>query len=151
MINKPINQLRLISIAISVAGLVDALYLTWVKITNNYSLCLQGVGNCETVNNSSYAEVMGIPVAVLGAGTYLILIIILLSEARIDHLKVNASLYVFGITLIGVLFSAYLTFLEIAVIKDICPFCVLSAILMIALFILSIVRLSQAQTENNPE
>ena len=124
--------------------------LTWIKFTNNYSLCIQGVGNCESVNTSSYAEVMGIPVAVLGAGTYLLLIIILLSETRIDHLKSNATLYLFGITLIGVLFSAYLTFIEIAVLRNICPYCVVSAILMTALFILSIVRLSQAQTEINP-
>jgi uncharacterized membrane protein len=150
MNKQSINKLRLVSIVLSTFGLVDALYLTWIKFTNNYSLCIQGVGNCESVNTSSYAEVMGIPVAVLGAGTYLLLIIILLSETRIDHLKSNATLYLFGITLIGVLFSAYLTFIEIAVLKNICPYCVVSAILMTVLFILSIVRLSQTQTEINP-
>ena len=149
--NQSINKLRFVSIILSVAGLVDALYLTWIKFTNNYSLCIQGVGNCESVNTSSYAEVMGIPVAVLGAGTYLLIIMILLSESRIGHLKSNATLYLFGITLIGVLFSAYLTFIEIAVLKNICPYCVVSAILMTVLFILSIVRLSQGQTEINPE
>jgi len=149
--NQSINKLRLVSIILSIAGLVDALYLTWIKFTNNYSLCIQGVGNCESVNTSSYAEVMGIPVAVLGAGTYLLIIMILLSESRIGHLKSNATLYLFGITLIGVLFSAYLTFIEVAVLKNICPYCVVSAILMTVLFILSIVRLSQGQTEINPE
>ena len=122
-----------------------------IKFTNNYSLCVKGVGNCESVNTSSYAEIMGIPVAVLGAGTYLLILIILLLETHNDHLKTNATLYLFGITLIGVLFSAYLTFIEIAVLKNICPYCVLSAILMTVLFILSIVRLSHGQTEINPE
>jgi Predicted membrane protein len=147
---QSVQKLRLISAILSVVGLADALYLTWIKFTNNYSLCIQGVGNCESVNTSSYAEVMGIPVAVLGAGTYLLIILILLLETRTEHLKINGSLYLFGITLIGVLFSAYLTFIEIAVIKNICPYCVLSAILMTVLFIISIVRLSRGQTEINP-
>jgi uncharacterized membrane protein len=150
MMKQPVNKLRLFSIVLSIAGLADALYLTWIKFTNNYSLCIQGVGNCESVNTSSYAQVMGIPVAVLGAGTYLLIIIILLSETRIDHLKSNATLYLFGITLVGVLFSAYLTFIEIAVLKNICPYCVLSAILMTILFVLAIVRLSHGQAEINP-
>jgi uncharacterized membrane protein len=151
MNNQSINKLRLVSILLAAAGLVDALYLTWIKFTNNYSLCIQGVGNCESVNTSSYAEVLGIPVAVLGAGTYILIIVILLLETRIGHLQSNATLYLFGITLIGVLFSAYLTFIEIAVLKNICPYCVLSAILITVLFILSIVRLSQGQTEINPD
>jgi len=150
MINLKAQKLRLVSIVLSLAGLLDALYLTWIKFSNNYSLCIQGLGNCESVNTSSYAEIMGIPVAVLGAGTYLLLLIILLFETRNEHLKSNATLYLFGITLIGIFFSAYLTFIEIAVLKAICPYCVASAILMTALFILSIVRLSQSLTENNP-
>ncbi|MDR3577210.1 MAG: vitamin K epoxide reductase family protein [Anaerolineaceae bacterium] len=149
--NQSINKLRLAFFILSAAGLVDALYLTWIKFTNNYALCIQGVGNCESVNTSSYAEIMGIPVAVLGAGTYLLILAIVLLETRIDHLKTNSTLYLFGITLIGVLFSAYLTFIEIVIIKNICPYCVISAILMTVLFILSIVRLSQGQTEINPE
>jgi uncharacterized membrane protein len=150
MINQSVQKLSLVSIVLSIAGLVDALYLTWIKFSNNYSLCIQGVGNCESVNTSSYAEVMGIPVAVLGAGTYLLILIILLLETRNEHMKSNATLYLFGITLVGLLFSAYLTFIEIAVLKAICPYCVVSAILMTVLFIFSIVRLSLSQTEINP-
>jgi uncharacterized membrane protein len=47
----------------------------------------------------------------------------------------------FGLTIVGVLFSAYLTYLEIAVIRAICPFCVLSAIVMLLLFAYNLTRL----------
>jgi uncharacterized membrane protein len=46
---------------------------------------------------------------------------------------------------VGVIYSAYLTYIEIAVLRTICPFCVVSAIIMILIFALSIVRLARSQ------
>ena len=45
----------------------------------------------------------------------------------------------FGMTLIGVLYSAYLTYIEVAVIYAICPFCVVSAIMMVILFVIVLI------------
>jgi uncharacterized membrane protein len=79
--------------------------------------------------------------ALLGAGAYVALVILLIVEGRRGFWKNNSLLIFFGITLIGLLYSAYLTYLEVAVINAICPFCVLSAVAMLVLFVVSILRL----------
>jgi len=55
-----------------------------MKITNNPRMCIQGLGDCFTVNTSKYSEIAGIPVAVLGAAAYLFIFLILLNESRTD-------------------------------------------------------------------
>lgn len=143
-----LDKLRLFLLAGSALGLVDALYLTWMKITNNPRMCIQGLGDCFSVNTSKYSEIAGIPVAILGAAAYLCLILILTVENRTEFLKSNSSLFIFGITLAGTLFSAYLTYIEVYVIRLICPFCVVSAITMLILLVISIIRLIKYQPEN---
>jgi uncharacterized membrane protein len=54
---------------------------------------------------------------------------------------------VFGISFAGVLFSAYLTYIEVAVLHAICPYCILSAIVMVILLALTITRLVRNQGE----
>ena len=142
------DRLRLFLLAGSVIGFVDALYLTWMKITNNPRMCIQGLGDCFTVNTSKYSEIAGIPVAIIGAAAYLALFLILFNEDRTDFLKNNSVLIIFGITLTGTFFSTYLTYIELFVIKKICPFCVVSAITMLILLVISIIRLIKYQPEN---
>jgi uncharacterized membrane protein len=143
-----IEKLRLFLMAGSIIGLLDALYLTWMKITNNPRMCIQGLGDCFNVNNSKFSEVAGIPVAVLGAVTYICLILILIAENRSHYLQTNSALFIFGITLSGTLFSAYLTYIELFVLRTICPFCMVSAIIMLILLVISIIRLIKYQPEN---
>ncbi len=133
------------SVVISVIGLVDAIYLTWIKISHNEALCIQGVGNCFTVNTSIYSEWKGIPVALIGMIGYLFILAILLAEIRFSFVSSNGPLVVFGLSLVGVAFSAYLTFIEVSVIKAICPFCIVSAISMLVLFVVAIARLVLSQ------
>jgi uncharacterized membrane protein len=141
--------LRLSSIVLSALGTLDAAYLTYVKLANARIICGQYSG-CETVNSSIYSEVAGIPVALLGAGVYLLILIFLLLEGQGDFWRSNSPLFVFGLTLVGVLFSAYLTYLELAVIHAACIYCVTSAILITILFIIAILRLVNPQAETNP-
>lgn len=131
------------------AGLIDSIYLTILKISNDKSLCIQGIGDCWSVNTSIYSEIFGIPIAVLGAGAYLLVLLILWGEHRSSFLQQNSDLFLFGITLIGVIYSAYLTYLEIAVIKAICPFCVVSAVAMLILFIYAVKRLIEPSGEES--
>ena len=60
-----------------------------------------------------------------------------------------AFVLIFGISLVGVLYSAYLTYIEIAVIYAICPFCVISAIVLLGIFTISTVRLFRNQGNLN--
>lgn len=132
--------LRRASIVLSIVGLLVALYLVYFKINPSSALCT-GAGDCEAVNASVYSEIRGIPMAVLGALAYAFLIGVLVLESRSSFLEEWGPLVVFGTALIGVLYSAYLTYIEVAVIHKICPYCVTSAIVMTIIFVLSIVRL----------
>jgi uncharacterized membrane protein len=140
------RSLRITSIVLAAIGLVDAAYLTWIKLSNSYAIC-GPIGDCESVNTSRYAEIGGVPIALLGAGAYLLILILLLLEPQGGVWKEYGSMMVFGISFAGVLFSAYLTYIEVAVLHAICPYCVLSAIVMVILLILAITRLVRSQGE----
>jgi uncharacterized membrane protein len=140
VINKSDLALFWGSAVLSILGALDALYLLIFKLTGNNRMCL-GNGGCHDVNFSSYSEIYGIPVSVFGMAAFLAILCILFLEGRLKIAKENGPLAIFGISLGGVLFTAYLTYLELYVIHAICPFCVASAILITLIFILSVIRL----------
>ena len=70
-----------ISIALAVLGILVSVYMTIYKLTENPNMCL-GNGGCSVVNSSKYAEVYGIPVAVVGVGGYLAILALLWMEQR---------------------------------------------------------------------
>jgi len=129
-----------ISIALAVLGVLVSIYMTIYKLTENPNMCL-GNGGCSTVNASVYSEVSGIPVATVGIGGYLAILVMLLLENRFSFLKTNGTMAVFGLTLVGFLFTLYLVYVELALIHALCPFCVTSQVTMTILFILSVIRL----------
>jgi uncharacterized membrane protein len=145
---KKTDKLRLASFAITAVGLLDSLYLSWVKLSHTEVYC-GGSSNCETVNSSVYSEFAGIPIAYLGVGAYLVVLALLLLEGRGGFWKENSSLLIFGISLAGVLYSAYLTYIEIAVLRAICPYCVVFAITLVLLLIVTVLRLARPQPETN--
>jgi uncharacterized membrane protein len=134
------------TVVLSILGAADAIYLLIYKLTGNPHMCL-GNGGCHNVNFSPYSEVSGIPVSVFGICAYFAILCILFLEARVKIAQENGPLVIFGISLGGVAFTAYLTYLEIYVIHAICPFCVVSAIAITFIFILAIIRLVK-QTAN---
>ncbi len=134
--------LRSIAFVTTLVGLLDSIYLSYIKLTHTEAFCA-GIGECDIVNTSPYSEIAGIPMALLGASAYVALVILLIVEGRRGFWKNNSLLIFFGMTLIGLLYSAYLTYIEVAVINAICPFCVLSAVAMLVLFVVSILRLRQ--------
>ncbi len=138
------TKLRWASIILTILGMADAAYLYIYKLSSNDKMCL-GSGDCATVNYSRYSEVYGIPVALLGLLAYLAIFSILILEKQFPPLKENGNLLVFGISLVGVLFSAYLTYIELFVIHAVCPFCVASAVVLALIFITSIIRLARPQ------
>jgi uncharacterized membrane protein len=113
--------------------------MTIYKVTANDNMCL-GSGDCSTVNASRYSEVYGIPVALVGVLGYAAILGIHWLERRNDFFEANGSMMFFGIALIGFLFTLWLVYVEIAILKALCPFCVTSQITMTIIFILSIIR-----------
>jgi uncharacterized membrane protein len=137
-------KLRLIPILLAIAGLIDSLYLGWLKLSGNTAAC-STIGDCESVNLSRFADIGGIPVALIGALGYAIILGLLSIEGRFPAWSDNIQLMYFGLTLVGTLYSAYLTYIELFVIKAVCPFCVVSAVIMVILFLDSVFRLRNSE------
>ena len=130
-------SLRLASIAVAVAGLAIATYLTIVHYAGAEPVCAIAHG-CATVQKSSYSELAGVPVAVLGLLGY---VGILAALARDGEGQRTATAF---ISLAGFGFSAWLTYVEVVKLDAICIWCVGSAVCMTLLAGLSAVRLVAA-------
>ena len=134
------KRLQQITIALAVIGLLVSIYMTIYKVTSNEAMCV-GSSGCSEVNASRYSEVNGIPVAVLGVVGYAAILVLLFVEQRPGFFEENGTMMFFGISLIGFLFTLYLIYVEVALIKAYCPFCLTSQAVMSIIFIISVVRL----------
>lgn len=121
---------------LAILGSIDALYLTWVKVAGTKTACA-GVGDCETVNTSIYSEIAGVPIAALGLAMYVLIGFLVWIGTRQPELTEWLQLAVFGLSLAGMVVSGWLTYVEIEVLQAICPYCVISTILISAIFALS--------------
>ena len=123
---RPYAAPRVALLALAVLGALISAYLTWTHFAGLTPVCTGSGEGCETVQSSRYASVLGIPVALLGLIAYGGLIF---STA----LWRETGIYLgFLISLVGTLFSAYLTYLEIFVIGALCQWCLASAAIMVA-------------------
>jgi len=129
-----------ISMILVVIGLLVSIYMTIYKVTSNDALCL-GSGDCSTVNASRYAEVYGIPVAAIGIAGYFAILLVHWYEKRDKFFEKNGPMLIFGMALTGFLFTLYLIYIEFAILKAYCPFCLASQSAMTIIFIISIFRL----------
>lgn len=121
---------RLVAV-LSLAGIFLATYLALYKFGMIGALTCS-VGSCETVQLSRWAMFLGLPVAAWGVAFYItVFVLALLSLGSGGPLVGWALLAVTGW---GVLFSGWLTYLELFVINAICMWCVVSAILTTILF-----------------
>jgi uncharacterized membrane protein len=134
------RRLRAAMIVLAAAGAGVAAYLTWVHYADVSPICATG-GGCETVQKSSYSEIAGIPVAMLGLGGYIAILATLLVRGEATRLWTAA------LALVGAGFSVYLTYLELFVIDAICQWCVASAVIMAVLAGLALARLLRAPPE----
>jgi uncharacterized membrane protein len=126
--------MRRLTLVLALIGTGIAGYLTWVHYGHLKIVCLSGGGGCEKVQASSYAELAGIPVAVLGLIGYVAILLSLLLPRE------ESALAAAFISLVGFGFSMYLTWAELFRIHAICQWCVASACVMTALMIVSVAR-----------
>jgi uncharacterized membrane protein len=117
-------------VGLSLAGTLVSGYLTWLHLTGASALCT-GLGGCEVVQSSRYAWVGPVPVALLGLGAYLALLLLALWRWRGG--PAWAGLVLFGLAVAGALYSGYLTYIEVFVLGALCPWCVTSAVIILAL------------------
>jgi uncharacterized membrane protein len=132
------DWISLIVPVLCVIGLGVAGYLTFVETRQVAAIC-GPVGDCNTVQSSPYAKLFGfLPVGLLGAFGYLAILglwtVGRFSKGRVADLAVLA---VFALALFGVMFSAYLTYLELTIILAVCMWCLTSAVIMAVLLVLT--------------
>jgi uncharacterized membrane protein len=125
--------------ALAVIGLGVAIYLTFIETTNAKAVC-GPVGDCNTVQASPFAKLFGVvPVGLLGAVGYIgILAAWFLGRRGRGRLAQLMPVVIFGMALFGVLFSIYLTYIELFVIHAVCIWCLTSAVIMALVLALSV-------------
>jgi uncharacterized membrane protein len=129
--------LRGTSTTLTIGGVGIAGYLTYVHYAGLHPVC--GISHgCETVQTSSYAYLAGVPVALLGLLTYLLILVTLRRQGD------SALLTGYVLTLIGFGFSLYLTYREVFTIHAICSWCVSSAIVFTLLAVVQTIRVRAA-------
>jgi uncharacterized membrane protein len=131
---------RMLAALIALVGLFVALYLALYKVGVIGTLAC-GTGSCETVQLSRWATFLGLPVAAWGAGYYAAVFALAFAGIQ-DRWAESRKLLLATVVVTGwgVVFSAWLTYLELFVIHAICRWCVVSACLTAALFVLAVVE-----------
>jgi uncharacterized membrane protein len=118
---------------LALLGAAIAGYLSYVHYADLAPICLSS-GGCETVQSSRYAELAGVPVALLGLIGYVTILALWLVRGELARLASALT------ALIGFGFSGYLTYRELFTIDAICLWCVASAVLMTALAVLTTIE-----------
>jgi uncharacterized membrane protein len=128
------RALRITLIVLTLLGLAVASYVTYVHYAGIKPACTSGE-SCTKVQTSRYAEIEGVPVALVGLIGYVLILLTLLAPDG-----ENTRFALAGLTVGGFAFSAYLTYREIFSIHAICEECASSAVIMTIMMCLSVWR-----------
>jgi uncharacterized membrane protein len=129
------GTLQRVATFVATLGIGVAAYIAIAEADGGAPACLAGGSGCETVASSSHSELLWIRVAATGVLGYALLLVA--AVLRGD----GARMAGFALALTGFGYSVYLTYLELFVIEAICQWCVISALLMTALFALNAARM----------
>jgi uncharacterized membrane protein len=140
----PRDRLARAILVVTIIGLLDAAYLTYVHYKGFQALaCFGGSAkhpsSCQTVQSSVWSRIDGVPVALLGLIGYVMLLGSLPLAARRDTGELGRAAG-FGVALIGFCFSAYLTYREAFSIHSYCEWCLGSAVCLTILTVLTGIR-----------
>jgi uncharacterized membrane protein len=129
---------RMTAALLSLAGLFVSAYLYLFKLGKIGTLAC-GNGGCETVQLSRWSRFAGIDVSLLGIVGYSLLLLLSLAALQPSFAVQRWPIrLMFLLTAAGVLFTAYLTYLELFVIHAICRWCVGSAVIILSIFLATI-------------
>jgi uncharacterized membrane protein len=136
----------LVLAVLDLIGLLIASYLSSVELRGDLPYCgpLHG---CEQVALSQYSRIFGVPVAVFGVGLSLILLGLAIAWWRTNDRRLLAAHY--GLSLLGVMFEGYFTYLEVFVIGSVCVWCASYGISLVARFLVALwVWVHRAQVDS---
>jgi len=124
--------------ALALAGIFVALYLLLYKLGMIGALSC-AVGSCEIVNTSKWATFLGLPVAGWGVGFYIGMFVLAMASTRDAYAESRTiSALLLAVATTGLLFSGWLTYLELFEIHAICQWCVVSAIIVTVIFFVTV-------------
>lgn len=138
---------RPLMVAIAAAGALETAFLTVVEFTGNAAAVCPTSG-CEAALSSPYAKVFGVPLTLFGFLAYTIVGILAAAPLAINpaerkelRSKIDNQTWplLFASTTAMAIFSSYLMYILIFEIKGLCPYCVVSALFSLSLFILSVI------------
>ncbi len=133
---------RIASAALALIGVGITAYLLSVRASGATLSC--ATGGCETVQNSPYSEIFGMPVAALGLAGFIVLLGAALAGrdlARLIGAVVALAAFAFG---------AYLLVVQVVVIGALCDWCLASDAVTTALAALALLRLRQPENRSHP-
>lgn len=138
---RPAPPNRMAIALLALIGVLISTYMSAYKLGLIGSI-MCGTGGCERVQNSPWAEFMGVPVPFIGLAGYgaLLGLALLGLQPRFSDDRRIPLLLLAGAT-IGLAFSGYLTWLEAAVIHAWCQWCIISAVLASLLFLTTLPEL----------
>lgn len=127
------RRLRIAIAVLAIAGVGIATYLTMAHLTHTPVVCV--TGGCETVQASRYSVLFGLPVAAIGLAGYVLV-------AASAALRMNAARATGAIAAIaGLIFAAYLVYIQVGVIGAVCQWCLASDLLLALLVPATLLRL----------
>ena len=125
-------RLRVAIAALGLAGAGIAAYLTSTHYAGTAPICTSG--GCEKVQSSSYSELAGVPVALLGLLAY---VGVIATAAVRGSTPALAAAF---LALVGTAFSGYLLWAQLARIHAICVWCVSNDGVIVVLAVLCCIR-----------
>jgi uncharacterized membrane protein len=132
---------------VSLLGLFLGAYLTLYKFGIIGELACN-VGSCERVQTSRWSVFLGLPVATWGVGFYLLMLVLSLASLQERFVESRGlSLAMMVLSGWGVVFTAWLNYIEAFVIHAWCEWCIGSATIVVILFALSV--LDWRETRDN--
>lgn len=126
----------------STLGFLDSTFLTIQHYSNDPFSCPL-FGGCDLVTNSVYSEILGIPIALLGAFYYATIFILSLYSFLFNNKK--GLILTSQLSLAGLLASLILIYLQVYVIQAICFYCMVSAFSSISIFAISMLYLKKTK------
>lgn len=150
MSGQTVRRLLPLAGVLAAAGLGIASYLTTVHYAGQPIAC-SGVGDCELVNSSRYAEFAGVPVALLGGVAYIAILALVAGAWLRRAALLLAAAWAVALAAFG--FSMYLTYIELRVLHAVCVYCVASAAIVTTLLALlsASVWLARADVFGEPD
>jgi uncharacterized membrane protein len=134
-----VNRRRAIAI-LALLGVLDSVYLLLAKLGYIGGLSCTISHSCDMVNSSSYSEFLGIPVSGIGMAGYVSLFVVALGGTQPRWLEDPRPDWLLSLLAgLAVVITLYLTYVELFILRAICQWCVVSQLLIMAIFVLSLI------------